>query len=444
MRRRLNLRGRVTLASVVVVGLGLALVSVALNLALAHSLSGDASAVLRDRSEAVLATLETDGGRLRVAEDTNPGALDQASWIFSGHSVLERGVARASVQEAARKLAGVDAPTERTIAEHTRLLGVPAFGRGGRRRAGTVVVGLALAPYERTEHAARVGTGILALFVLLATGLLARRAVGAALRPVADMTERAADWSEHDLHRRFALGDPHDELTGLASTLDGLLGRLDAALRHEQRFSAEVAHELRTPLTGVRMEAELALGEGQSDEDRREALRNVMAGTDRMATVIDTLLSTARADGTTAPGACDPAEPVADVVAATRPEAEAHGIAVVVDAPAGRIAALTDSAVLAQALHPLIENAIHHAAGRVTVQLQAGPAAVVIAVQDDGAGLDGAEAEELFAPGRSTTGGAGLGLPLARRLARSSGGDVTVEPSAQGASFALRLPAYAP
>ena len=73
------------------------------------------------------------------------------------------------------------------------------------------------------------------------------------------MTRQAAAWSEHDLDHRFALGEPHDELTELAATLDGLLDRLAASLRREQRFSAELSHELRTPLARVIAESELAL-----------------------------------------------------------------------------------------------------------------------------------------------------------------------------------------
>ena len=73
------------------------------------------------------------------------------------------------------------------------------------------------------------------------------------------MTRQAAAWSEHDLDRRFALGEPHDELGELAATLDGLLDRLAASLRREQLFLAELSHELRTPLARVMAESELAL-----------------------------------------------------------------------------------------------------------------------------------------------------------------------------------------
>src|SRR5207244_1729862 len=77
--------------------------------------------------------------------------------------------------------------------------------------------------------------------------IAARWLLAASLRPVVRMTRQAADWSEHDLDHRFALGTPHDELTELAATLDGLLDRLAASLRHQRRFSAELPHELRAP-----------------------------------------------------------------------------------------------------------------------------------------------------------------------------------------------------
>ena len=96
----------------------------------------------------------------------------------------------------------------------------------------------------------------------------------ASLRPVARMTRQAAAWSEHDLDRRFALGEPHDELTELAATLDGLLDRLAASLRREQRFSAELSHELRTPLARVIAEAELAL---RRERDARGVPRGARA-----------------------------------------------------------------------------------------------------------------------------------------------------------------------
>ena len=300
----------------------------------------------------------------------------------------------------------------------------------GGEQVGTVVVGVSLGPYERTKHLAALGTLILCVFVGGVGVLLAWRAVRMALRPVADMTTQAAEWSVHDVDRRFGLGEPRDELTALASTLDGLLGRSAAALRHEQRFSAEMAHELRTPLSGVRGEAELALAHAASDAELREALERVLAGTDRMAAVIDTLLVAARREGAGPLGSCDAA-------AVVRALTEEPGVRV--EVPREPVPVGADQELVAAALHPLLENAVRHARRQVTVALERDGSEVVVSVTNDGAALDPEDAERIFAPGVSGTGGAGLGLPLARRLARAAGGDVVaVAPEPR---FELRLPA---
>jgi signal transduction histidine kinase len=302
---------------------------------------------------------------------------------------------------------------------------------------------LSLVPYEHSERIALVGTILLDVFVLIASGLLARRAVGAALRPVADMTQRVADWTATDMHRRFDVGRPRDELTALAATFDGLLERIETALRHEQRLTAEVAHELRTPLSGVRAEAELALSAGHSDEELRLALERVLAGTDRMAAAIQTLLTTARIATVGTPGYAELTGAVSDVVDALRPAANAHGIAIELPRSGSPFAVGASADVVAQALQPLIDNAVRHAASTVTVTMEADGSDAVVCVLDDGSGLDAAAAEHVFEAGVSTTGSAGLGLPLARRLARSCGGDVVAVPAACGGRFELRLPATA-
>src|SRR5437868_8977507 len=102
------------------------------------------------------------------------------------------------------------------------------------------------------------------------------------------MTRQAADWSEHDLDHRFALGAPHDELTELASTLDGLLDRLAASLRHERRFSAELSHELRTPLSRILVEAELALRRKRTPEEYRGTVELVQRSAEQLARTVET------------------------------------------------------------------------------------------------------------------------------------------------------------
>jgi two-component system OmpR family sensor kinase len=425
-----SLRNRVALASVGVLGIGLAIVGVALNLVLANRLSADASSVLRERAASQLTTLDTSGPRLGVHDAAGDAVLDQQAWIFDlDGRVVERPPGDDREFATAQALSRVTAPRERSIDERARLLGVPAYTQDGKRRVGTVVVGVSLAAYERTEHLVAAGTLLLSLLVLGAGAFLARRAVDAALRPVASMTAQAAQWGERDLHRRFDLGSPRDELTSLAATLDGLLGRLDAALRHEQRFSAEVAHELRTPLSGLRGEAELALRGNRSDAELRTALERVLVGTDRMAAVIDTLLTAARSEATGPPGSSDAAAAIRQLA----------GPQIEVVAPAGPVTVGADQDLVVAAVQPLLENALRHAEHGVRVEVRRAGADVLIVVSDDGPGVAAEDAERIFAPGYSSAGGAGLGLALSRRLARAAGGEVVVA----GSAFELRLPSTA-
>jgi signal transduction histidine kinase len=112
-----------------------------------------------------------------------------------------------------------------------------------------------------------------------------------------------------------------------------------------------------------------------------------------------------------------------------------------VTAPPDALTVGADADLVAQALHPLLDNAVRHARGAVTVAISTDRAEVVFSVEDDGEGIGDANAEELFEPGSSGAGGAGLGLALARRLARSCGGEVSAVASREGGRFLLRLPA---
>jgi signal transduction histidine kinase len=440
---RLSLKHRVTLASALVLGVGLALITLGVNLLLSHRLEADESAALRERADAQVATLELRGGRVVVHDAANDEALDRLIWVYAEGRPIVQAPAPADVRRAADGLASAPRATERALGERFRLRAEPAYAADGRRRIGTVVVALSLVPYEHSERIARWGALLVDLFVLAAGVLLARRAVGKALQPVADMTARAADWSEHDLDRRFDLGPPHDELTALSATLDGLLARIGSSMRHEQRFSAEMAHELRTPLSGVRGEAELALGARGTPPDVRESLEQILRATERMEAVIETLLVAARNDARRAPGSADAGGAARLAVAAVQPVAQAAGVALEVASPELPLTVGADEDLVAQALHPLLENAVRHARRAVTVGIARERAEVVFSVQDDGDGIAQDSAEAVFEPGASGAGGAGLGLPLARRLARSCGGDVSAVASGDGGRFLLRLPGLA-
>jgi two-component system, OmpR family, sensor kinase len=438
---RLTLKDRVTLASALVLACGLALLTLGINLLLSHRLAADASTVLRERADAQLAAVDVKSGRIVRRDAIRNETLDRETWLYAGGRAIVRAPGGQDLQRAADALSGAASDTERNVGEKFRLRAEPAFvGRPRGSRVGTIVVAVPLAPYEHTERIARYSTLLLDLFVLAAGVLLVRRGVGKALQPVADMTTRAADWSEHDLDRRFGLGPPRDELTALSATLDGLLARIGSSLRHEQRFSAEMAHELRTPLSGMRGEAELALNVG-GPADVRASLEQILRGTERMEAVIETLLAAARADARGAPGSADAAGAARLVVDALAPVAQSAGVEVGVTAPEPAPTVGADEDLVAQALHPLLDNAVRHARRAVTVAISRERAEVVFCVQDDGRGIEDTSPESLFEPGASGAGGAGLGLALARRLARSCGGEVSAMASGDGGRFLLRLPA---
>jgi two-component system, OmpR family, sensor kinase len=437
---RLGLRDRVTLATALVLAVGLALLTLALNLLLSHQLDRDLSSALRERADVQLAALTIQRGRLVSREAPNDETLDEQAWIYQGTRNVHRSVAPVAVQRAADTLAAASPSlSEVSVTGKVRLRAEPIFTDNHALRVGTVVVGASLVPYEHTEHFALAATILLDCFLLTAGVLLARRAVGKALRPVAEMTQRAADWSERDLERRFDLGPPRDELTALSATLDGLLARIAASLRHEQRFSAEMAHELRTPLSGVRGEAELALS-GELPHEVRGSLQQILRGTERMQSVIDTLLKAAPGNAPTASGSTSAREAAALAIDGAQSAGTRAGVRLGLAPVPGEWRVGADGDIVAQALQPLLDNAMRHARKSVSLSVSLDRREIRFVVQDDGDGPGQLDTNSLFEPGESKVGSAGLGLALARRLARSCGGEVTVDLSAKGGCFILCLP----
>jgi len=432
-----SLRRRLVLASLLILGVGLAALLVAGNVVLQARERAESTGELRARADAQLAALDVTPERVRVRESPDDATLDRRSWVLEGDRVVERpaGVPEQLDREAVA-LGRLRRTAERDGPGDVHLRAQPAVAEGARTPTGAVVVLLSVAPFERLEQEVVIGSALIAALVLVAGGVAIRSAVDGALRPVAQMTSSARDWGAHDLDRRFALGPPRDELTGLAATLDGLLARIAASRRHEQRFAGEVAHELRTPLAGLRGRAELALAaEGPDAAGEREAaLHAVVAAAGKLDATIDTLLTIARRE-------LDPSAGSVDLSALV---AEIEGIEV--EAAPGLPAAEGEAEVVRRALAPLVDNARRHARSRVVLALWAADGRVRVAVRDDGPGLDPALGERAFEPGARGDGagpdGAGLGLALARRLARSCGGDVVAEPG-PGGCFVLELPAVA-
>jgi signal transduction histidine kinase len=163
-----------------------------------------------------------------------------------------------------------------------------------------------------------------------------------------------------------------------------------------------------------------------------------------MRRILETLMAAARAE-TAARAGRSPLGPTLESLASDwRDSLAERGVTLeLAQLPALEVGA--DADIVERVIAPLLDNAGRYAASRVTID--AGPAAgrVVVHVHDDGPGVPEGDEEAIFEPGRhgphtNGHGGAGLGLALARRLARSAGGDVTAASGAHGATFTVDLP----
>ena len=442
---RFSLRTRLTVLVTVAAAVTLVALTAGFNLLLRSNLDADANRVLQARAAAALGEVEVHGRRIRVKEGADRGVPDTPVWIYSGGRAVERSAGPASLQALAASLASGQRTRAEDSSSDVRLLAVPV--NHGSTRVGTVIAAISLEPYEHSASkalgASLIYAGVALLFVVIATRLVVTRA----LRPVAQMTAEARDWSEHDLEHRFNVGEPYDELTQLAATFDSMLARLASALRHEQLLSAELSHELRTPLAAIVAEAELALRRNRGDEEYRDALREIASRAAQMEATLETLLAAARAETDADRGTSSARYVGQRAIASCERLASDSGIDLTLAATDDSVRVDVDAQTAERIVAPLIENGCRYARSAVVVDISANGGAAEFTVRDDGPGVDAEESERIFEPGvRGSAGssadhdGAGLGLALARRLARAVGGEVEAVRNGGGASFKARIP----
>jgi signal transduction histidine kinase len=443
---RLGLRGRLFLVVVATVAVVLAALLAVFNLVLDGTLDGNARDLARSRATAEIASLRVVRGELTAEVAPDERSADADLWIFAGSRVLERPAAASLLNGAARRLAGATRKFTDVASTDTRLYAAPVIVHG--RRVGTVVSGVSLAPYEQTRATALEASLVFGAIALVVVAVAAHWLLASSLRPVVRMTRQAARWSERDLDHRFALGPPHDELTELAATLDGLLDRLAASLRHERRFSAELSHELRTPLSRILAETEVALRRDRDPHEYREALALVNSSAAQLSRIVDALVTAARYEAGGERATADAASVAEGAAAACVGLAEERRIALEVELPKQPLRVGVAAELAERILQPVIENACRYGTHTVRVGVERDRSTVLYAIEDDGPGVAHEEREQIFEPGvrggavkaRDGHTGAGLGLALARRLARSVDGDVLAETDAAGGRFLVRLP----
>jgi signal transduction histidine kinase len=438
---RLGVRSRLLVTIVGAVAVALVVAVAAFYLLLGQRLSASATSLAKAEAAAEVSTLEIRDSTLVAPEGPDEGTSTSPVWVFAGSRVLEAPRVAPEVDAAARSMAGAREGWL-DIREKTRLYALPVVQDGVRY--GTVVSTVSLDPYEETGRTALIGAIALAMLALAAVALLSRWMLGRALRPVSQMTEHASAWSEHDLDRRFGLGEPYDELTQLAGTLDSLLERISASLRHEQRFTAEISHELRTPLARISGEAELMLRRERAPDEYRSALAAIQRSAEQMTRTVETLVAAARQEAGLVRTTSDARDAIQASVHSVRTTATEVDVRLTLPSEPTRVA--VDEELVERMVQPLLDNAVRYGRSVVDVSLVRSGEYAIVHVVDDGPGVAVHERAMIFDPGarggavRDRTDGAGLGLALAQRLARSAGGEITVVPGSPGGHFALALP----
>jgi len=251
--------------------------------------------------------------------------------------------------------------------------------------------------------------------------------------------------------RRIDYDGPPDELGSLAESLNAMLDRLERSYADQRRFVADASHELRTPVAIMRGNIELLRGGKLSDADSVESLEMLDTESKRMTRLLDELLSLARLEGSRHEFQLLDVRTLLEEGAA---RARRLGDRVLTVECAGGIWINGDPDLLDQALVNVLRNAVAHTrdGGHITLSCDASPIQVLLSVTDDGPGIPQPDLDRIFdrfyraqGPRPGDSGGAGLGLAIAKRLIDLHAGQmsaVNVQPT--GARFTIALPRMAP
>jgi signal transduction histidine kinase len=300
------------------------------------------------------------------------------------------------------------------------------------------------------------------LIIVVAVGLslaavvswfLARRS----LAPIGRIVEQARDFTAVHLDRRIQVGPRGDEVTELALVINGMLDRLEAAFRAQERFIADASHELKTPLSVVLAEAQVLQQQARTPEEYDQFVVSVQDQLRQLVRLVDSLLTLARADAgfpLAEARSVSMNEIVMEAVERCEPLARHREVRLVPTlappAPDGNEAYVDgDPALLRAVVENLIRNAVRYSPieRSVEVEVALDGAEVRVAVRDFGPGIPSAEIDRVFERffsiprGPDSAQGAGLGLAIARGVATLHHGSISAANlDGGGCEFVLRLP----
>ena len=403
---------------------------------------------------AALAEADALPGTIISAGDEQHVQVVEGGAVVAATFVLDRFPPLATLEPAPGETASLDLPEAvfEAIEEETGLIedeGPYVLVARGYQRDG--MKGAVLVASSLDEAASAVNALRPLLWVgwpatLAAVALTVWFLTGWALRPVQAMSEEADEISGDALDRRLPVPASADEVRHLAATLNRMLGRLESAATAQRQFVSDASHELKTPLATVRTMVEVAAADPDFD-DWQSLLEGLRHENERMGTLVADLLALARFDEA-APAVRREDVDLDQVLGRVAERTSRLHANIVIDRSGIAAARVVgDEAALERLFGNLATNAARHATSRVVFTLRSDGPWVTASISDDGPGIPASERTRVFerfvrldeARDRPE-GGTGLGLAVARAIARTHGGDVRVVDSATGASLEVRLP----
>ena len=444
-----TLRARVTLWSVGVVTIALALFAAGAAWSLRQELIENLDKDIKAEAQGFFSALQQQrvdwGNRRRVEAFFDQSKRlryleirNDAGHVFYRSQELEKGPA----------FLMPGTPKLQNIAWNGRALRFGVFHQDG------IVLGIGGETKEITETVAQLLVAYIAVLpvVIVAVGFgawwLARRAVA----PVQAIAAQAETISASDLHQRLPAPSSQDEIAHLTSVLNGMFDRLQRSFDQVTRFTSDASHELRTPLALMRAEAESALNDRNANSDQRQLCASIIKQCLELSQIIDGLLFLSRADNRRLALEQETVD-LTSLVRELREDAEILALPLNLtlqcDLPS-ELRVRGDRRLLSRALMNLIDNAIKYnrAGGAVVISALFHRETAVLTIRNNGDGIFGEAKEKVFDRfyrGDSLSGevaaGHGLGLSIAREIARAHNGDVTLLRSdRQWTEFCMTLP----
>ena len=331
-------------------------------------------------------------------------------------------------------------------------------------RNGLVRVGESLELVERSLGKSVARIFFLGFLTCLLAAYFGYRVLGRICRPLESLSENAREIAKSgQVRRRLEVNSSVREVSQVSSTINGLLDRVESLLQAQERLLQDTSHELRNPLTVLKIDLELLARPELDAATRQEVSQEVQGELSRLIQLVEGLLliSWAEISPQLQPEMIELQPFLTHLGSKYQSQLDGRSLEV----QSGSVTVLADRARLEQILRNLLDNALRYAgdSARLKVwwrdantrshgwipdsRLECKPREVVLVVEDNGPGIDSAFWEKLFeryfrleADRSRRAGGVGLGLPIARALARAMGGELTVYSHPErGCAFLVRL-----